>query len=348
MKYISKGRIDTLSDCRRKYYYQYCHGGYGMEVPGVNPNLITGILTHKGMEHMLREVSIKAGVEAIREYDIPDTGGGIIEEQVMEGAVLAEAFIRAWGKLFLNDFLAKNTIIGIEMEADLLIAPGLTLFTKTDLVREERATSMVIVDNWKTSQDIRDWPGRWRYDIQTFSEAVAVEAKLGRAVAGTVMHGFYKGQRRDGQLTSPLIYGWKKGIALSPTYKAGHVKVPVWKELAIEEWVGVQDREVLESQFISTPPMPKTDSVVEGWLNEVVREESDASHILEGGTEEDKMLFFRRNIGKRCRYCPFEPVCFERTTIDDLEKAGLLKRRESPLNERNDAAKDALEAGATA
>lgn len=343
MRHISKGRTTTLSECRREYWYRYHYGGAGLEVPGIKPDLFGGILLHKGMETLFKELSLDRAIEEIQATPLPEGASHLGDYQLEEAQALAEGFVRAWDRTLMGPFLSERKILGVEYEADLLLAPGLSLYTKTDLVTEVQATGMVEVVDWKSTQDIRDWNRKWRNDIQTWTQAVAVEAKLGRTVSGTTMVGFYKGQRRDGLLTSPLIYGYRKGEDIIPYYKAGYAKFPIWREFPMADWIGDISRDQLESQFVFSSSLPKTDSVVEGWLGEVVRDEMDAEHFLEDTTEEDQKLFFRRNIGKRCNWCPFEPICFERSTEGEMIKAGILVKRESPLNDRNSAKVDFVE-----
>lgn len=166
-----------------------------------------------------------------------------------------------------------------------------------------------------------------------------MEDHLGEPIAGVIFEGFYKGVKRDGMFTSCTIYGWVlpgEQPRYSSTYERFSKERPwrkfaVWREFpgGVKAWVEWMELETLSAQFVRSEPILKNNHVVEKWIRQVVRRETDIEHILEVGDDQDKEDFFWQNFKKfNCRFCPFKPVCKEHVEIGAAIEAGQFVPRE--------------------
>lgn len=356
---ISRGRIETRK-CPRKYFWSYLYRG-GSDSPSTNVDLFTGILTHLGMEVLFRDTDQNPFISALTE--IQEAGRKAKEELLEEGhepaslivcqyeeAIrMAQAFVIHW---FVDGhheaFLKEFEIMGVESEYVTPLDGTLELFSKLDLAVKDKETGRVFVVNFKTTGDLYDWLGKWRYDIQMWTEALALEAHVKQTVAGCIVIGLKKGSRKEGFLTNPFIYGWKKVLpdgsaSYSSGYKRGWEKFQVWEDPylgetpshRIENWIKNMDPENKTGFILVSQPILKNDTVVAGWIRGVVRWVNDAEHINAEASETDKLAFFdQRFSSANCKFCPFENACMGLTTVDELLKSGALVARKSPITDR--------------
>lgn len=254
-----------------------------------------------------------------------------------EASLLVDALIRGWARAKREEFFSLFEVLSVEKEIRATLAPNVILAARADAVVREKASKAVYVLNWKTCSSTRDWTQRWMEDIQMWTEALATEEAIGEKVAGCIVEGLYKGTKRDGHFSSPLIWGYRKGGSIRATYASGWEKFPITEEFSVQEWIDWLPLEVLNEQFLRSSPIFKNDAVVEGWLKQVVQRETEAEYILKEGTEEDREIFFRQTFShNNCHWCPFKDVCFKLSTMDELIKAGKVVPREDHHNESID------------
>lgn len=263
-----------------------------------------------------------------------------IKWELEEGRALVEGLVRGWHLTCFEAFMEEYEVICVEKEIRALLAPNVTLQARADAVIRRRSDGSVWVLNWKTSSSIGEWTSQWEDEVQAWTEALAMEDHLGQKVAGVIFEGLFKGVKRDGLYTSPTIYGWSchlpQGTLYSATYERFSKekpwrKFPVWKEFpgGVAGWINWMPEDVLSAQFVRSEPILKNDEVVQKWIRQVVRRETDIEHILEVGDTQDKEDFFWQNFKKfNCKWCPFKPVCKMQITIDDAIKAGQFVPRE--------------------
>lgn len=357
MFYISKGRIETEAKCRRRYYYQYHFNKVGYDLSSPSLPLATGIALHKGMEALLRSamaspqdaqvvLDLDGAIASARAAMADETKEwdktGPLQDQIAEAAALAEAMLRGWVRVRAAEFLARYEILSVEKAFPAILAPNVTLIARLDAVVRDRLDGALYVLNHKTSADKKDWTRAWTWDIQMQTEALALEQELKEDVAGCIVEGFYKGQFRDGRLTSPLIYAYKTQTpdgqpSYSPNYRRGWDKTPAWEEefpqgSGLAPWVDWIPAALLEEQFMRSSPILKNNHVVEDWLRQVVRTFTDMEHILDSPDEQDRLDYFKQSFSKyNCPGCPFQEVCDQRTTMFQLIESGRLRERHSPL-----------------
>lgn len=300
--------------------------GKGYEERETPPDLAIGLLVHKGMEHLfLSNGDIeKAHAELVNEL-------GRYPHLTLEDSSLARALLLGWFRVRFLPFIEEFEVLMVEKEVQALLSPKVTLQARADLVVKRKADRRNIVFNWKTSRTKSDWNRKWRYDVQSWTEALAIEDALGERVEGCIFEGFYKGSKYGGLRTTPLLYGFKNEKLWSVEKKAGYVKVPTFNEQwypSLEEWLQFLPIEVLEEQFIRSELITKNDDVVRAWIRQVVREEEDIDYVLSTEmTDEEREVFFIQRFGEPCTWCPFKDLCGLRANMSDLVESGFMKER---------------------
>lgn len=301
--------------------------------------LSIGIAVHRGLEVLLRTGDIEEAVTVATTdfafiWSVVDQDDPVLAMSIDEAMALVEGLVRGWHRACYRGFLEEFEVITIEKEVRTLLAPDLTLMARADVVVRRREDGLLFVVNWKTTGYKSGWTGQWEDEIQAWTEALAMEEDLGERVAGVIFEGLYKGQYRDGVQASPLIYGFRKEDANAIRYAAkspdrSWQRFKAWMQPGgLSWWIDWLPFDILEEQFVRSSPIFKNDEVVRGWLRQLVRRESDASHILAEGSEEEQLDFFWQNFGhERCKWCPFRPVCKQQTSIPMLMEEGRLMRR---------------------
>lgn len=301
---------------------------------------------HKGLEILVTTGDIEGAILAAQEEwahrtkKWQETTILSVKWELEEGIALVEGLVRGWYRTRFDAFMEEFEVLMVEQEVRALLAPNVTLMARADGLLRRREDQSNWVLNWKTSSSIAEWTSQWEDEVQGWTEALAMEDHLGQKVAGVIYEGFFKGVKRDGLYTSPTIYGWScqlgQGTLYSATYERFSKekpwrKFPVWKEFpgGVAAWINWIPFEVLSAQFVRSEPLQKNDLVVEKWIRQVVRRETDIEHILEVGDIQDKEDFFWQNFKKfNCKWCPFKPVCKLQVTMDAAIEAGQFVPRE--------------------
>ena len=227
---IDRSRREDDEKCRRLRYWRYEHEGRGIEKGGEWLDPLIGTALHNGIEHALRGGGVEESVAFTRETILAARRRGPIlvfrpgpdaDADIEEGIELAEALLRGWIAVRRDAILREFEIISIEREMHYDYSYRghiVRQLSRPDIVHRRRNDGAVFVRNLKTTSRVDDkWRTKWRYDMQTFSEALAVEAELGEPVAGTIMEGIVKGSRKaypmgsgDYHWDSPLLFAWKR------------------------------------------------------------------------------------------------------------------------------------------
>lgn len=339
MRYISRSSHQAFRQCMRAGYYRYLAGPYGTsQTRGLEPRvtdkpLALGIAWHKGAEALIQGSSAAQATSlALAEADKYPSLGEV------ERAWLAAAYM-AWVKACAQEFFEQYDVLSVEDEIEVRITPNVILQARADAILQERTSGDVYVLNWKTASDIKDWNRKWFFDVQTWTECLAAEARIGRPVAGCLYYGVYKGPIWNRQMTSRLIYGYKEelpssgSVVYTPEYKTGLKKFQAWTESfpfgeGLEAWIEWLPKGFLKGHFsISAPQIPQP-IVVESWLRQLARVESDIDYVLGVGDPQDVDAFFIQNFGDHCSRCPFVDICLGRATATDLLESGYLRPRE--------------------
>jgi hypothetical protein len=332
----------------RAGFWRFLSGPYGKgPTPGLEQKvmdkpLALGICTHKGFEKLVTGSSGEVAAEAALAEAAKYESLGVIEKQWLLGICLA------WERSKQEEFLNQYDVLGVEKEIETSLSPNVILQSRADAIVQDRNDGTIWVINWKTtSHDLKEFNKQWRFDVQSWYEALAVEGSLGMPVAGTIYYGIYKGPVWNGQMTSRLIYGYKEetlggNTVYTPEYKAGLKRFPVWEETfpfgeGVAAWVSWLPKEFLAKHFASSPPVMRNDKLVEKYLRQVIRKEGDIDHILATGSTEDIEDFFEQRWGEWCEKCPFLNLCAERSSPETLIAEGILKpRRDHHLKEEEE------------
>lgn len=336
MRYISRSSHQAFRQCLKAGYWRYLSGPWGEDgTRGLEPYrmekpLALGIAWHRGAEMLLKGASgEEAARVAIEEANLYPTVGEV-EKNWLLGACLA------WERACAEDFFLTYDVLAIEEEMEVAITPNVILQARADAILQERNTGAVYVLNWKTASSIDNWNKKWFFDVQSWTESLAAEAKLGLPVAGCLFYGVYKGPMWQGNMTSRLIYGYKEElpsgiVTYTPEYKSGLKRFPVWEESfpfgeGIPAWISWLPKDFLKGHFCVSAPQLRNDFIVEKWIRQLARVESDIDSVLQG-TEEDHNDYFIQNFGDNCGRCPYVDLCLERSTPENLIDANYLKPR---------------------
>lgn len=191
---VSYSAAQDFRLCEQRYAYRYIDK-IEPRVRETAPEL--GSVLHDYLEAFYRRVqrgrgpaaAHRRGVKAVRDHkkelrSLARVAAGLGAEEaaqalgsiVPNALVIAEAYWRVHGK---SD--AKRKPVLVEEEFELLVAPGIVLPGRIDLVTKEKG------DLWlwehKSTTRVPEHGRRFR-DLQTFLYAIAVEEMLGKQVAG--------------------------------------------------------------------------------------------------------------------------------------------------------------------
>jgi hypothetical protein len=225
-----RSRIEVAEHCMRKRYWSYEHDGRGIEKPGEWLDPLIGTAVHNGIEAALGRKPVEDCVAIARETMLSARRvtpinvfrpGPDPEVDFNEGMSLAEALLRGWVAARLDRILQTYQVVMIERELTYdYHCEGRTIrqLTRPDIVMKRLDDGSVFIMNLKTTSRVdQKWRDKWRYDMTTFSEALAVEEALREPVAGTIMAGLVKGSRQDYpkgsgnyHWDSPLVQAWKR------------------------------------------------------------------------------------------------------------------------------------------
>jgi hypothetical protein len=347
VRYISRSRIEARK-CPRKYYYQYLAGerGYSESEKNIDP-LGLGIMAHKGIETLFKTNNISLAVDAISleaEPFKPTKEENLWELPTWDEAKhLSIALTMGWYRSQHEKFLDQYEVVMVEKEIEVPLAPNIVLIARADLVVRDRNDGTLGAVNWKTTNSTKDWSSQWMYDIQAWTEGLAIEKELQERIGWFKYIGLYKGVKRGGTYSSPLIYGYKvpspKGDTYTTHYRKGLEKICTWKTPTLAgpglgSWISWLPTDVVGEQFVISNPIFRNDEIVEEWLRQVVRWESDAEHMSQAEFEDQMDLFEQRFSKWNCAKCAFQNLCFKRSDLTQMTKAGILVPRSSPVSLR--------------
>ena len=353
VRYISRSGHQALSECPRKYYYNYVYQGTGFNSAAPAHDLIIGLAVHMGMEVLLKGGSLEdSNSAALAEYDkltqrwVEVGDDPLLLTIIARNRELTEGLVRGWIRTRWAQFQERYTVESVEKEMQIPLAPNVVLLARCDGVLRDNLDGNLYVLNWKTTSKSGDWTSLWMYDIQMWTEALVTEHDMKEEVVGCIVAGLRKGYKKDGVFRSILTSGWTRvnvnGVeefaCVRP--KKESPKAPSWKSFSTAEkhyptggiglagWVDWVPLQRLEDLFPFTPPIMKNNRVVEDWLSQVVRRETDAQYVLEEGSEEERLSYFYQNWGYACKWCSFKDVCTQRAPIEEMIKDGRLVERE--------------------
>ena len=316
--YIDRSRVECAESCMRKRFYQYEINGVGIQKAGNWLDPLIGTAVHNGIEGLLTGKNIEQAVVIVKETILAAQREGPIvvfrqgldpAKDVEEGMLLAEALVRGWAAVRLQALLATYDVVAIEKECQKDYESGgrkIIQLSRPDIVLRRKDDKSLFIMNLKTTSRVdQKWREQWRYDMQTFSEAAAVEQLLGEPVAGTIICGLVKGSRKDYPMGSGdyhwdsiLTQAWTKSGELGQqdewfgryewscmaAHKLGNGracpggkqhrlsgvhKAQITERLGgVSGWISylaVEDRALLEDQFVELTPILRSAYEIERW-----------------------------------------------------------------------------------
>jgi PD-(D/E)XK nuclease superfamily protein len=240
--HFDRSRLETAGDCERKYYWNYGFLGIGIvKVRELNPYwpFITGRFIHEGIEGIILGKSAKESADlAAKQYrdeyepvvsnpDIQPDLMARLQFELNQEIDLVKVLVYGWSLVGYPRLLSNYQPVegGVEQEEAIgwiIGDPGdqveMRLLTRTDLLAKSKSSGMAMVVNFKsTSNPNEQWRQSFQVDMQTLTEAIAVESRLGMKVDGVIIEGLVKGSKNEWpkgsgfyQYNNMLIYAWVK------------------------------------------------------------------------------------------------------------------------------------------
>lgn len=240
---FDRSRLECANDCLRRYFWNYAFLGVGIVKAKATPYwpFLTGTFIHEGVEMVLKGYSGKdAATISARAYfekcgplvtdpDIAPERQALLQMELEQEVDLVRALVYGWSLVGHPRLLANYDLVdgGIEQEEEIgwLLSPHtpanqveMRLMTRTDILAKSKAGGTAILFNLKSLSDPTDkWRNSFSRDMQTLTEAIAVENRLGIKVDGVIIEGLVKGRNSEypkgsgfWQSSSMLIYAWVK------------------------------------------------------------------------------------------------------------------------------------------
>lgn len=292
---------------------------------------------HKGLEHYLKSsCPAEEGADAGKaEFDHlterwKETEDPKLASDLEEASLLVWALVYGWIITRGEDFHRRYRVLQVEKELVTPLSPDVSLQSRLDGLIQELSTGMLFVLEFKTcsTKEPEYLKRDYEFNSQLWAQALAAEWDTGEAVQGTIIEGLYKGVRRSGTYSNSLLYAYAKNGELKPSYTKGWTKVRADQlEMGLKGWIDSLPEEERAEYFIRLDPILKSNSVVEDRLAIWVHKEQEAAHVLENGSEADKLKHFAPREGFWCSHCPFKEPCYGLSTVDDMIASGRLVPR---------------------
>lgn len=222
--------------CARRRYLRYEHDGMGIVSPGRGEDLVIGGTIHEGLDLLFQGGTIDQSMEVAMDYynSAPPMPDYILPEQqeILKGDSLhlSLAFIYGFSYSYLPQLLEEYKVLEVEEEINWLLTEinppiggkrYVVMMSRPDGVLQHQKSS----DLWHMSH--KSYNGVFNdmkivqldVDSQRMAECLAVRAKYGRPVAGTVYNYFLKGKKYLDKscglerFTSGLIRPWMQRLA---------------------------------------------------------------------------------------------------------------------------------------
>jgi hypothetical protein len=258
---FDRSRLEDARNCPRLYYWRYGFMGIGIvrnkDIPPYWP-FITGSYIHEGIELILTGVNGKDAANQtatnymnewkpkVSDPEIAPELAFRLQMELEQEVDLVKALVYGWYLVGYPRLLGGYTPVegGIEQEEEIgwiLVIDGksveVRLLTRTDLLAVNKASNGAILFNLKSVGDPSEkWRESFTRDMQTLTEAIAVEDRLGVKVDGVIIEGLVKGRTSEYpkgsgfyQSSSMLIYAWvKESEALIPGDNGGTEYATSW------------------------------------------------------------------------------------------------------------------------
>jgi hypothetical protein len=225
-----RSRCADSEKCMRLRYWRYEHNGRGLERPGEWLDPLMGTAVHDGIESYLTGSIVQGAVaHSLETMHAARRSGPIhvfrantdFEADWSEALGMVELLVRGWIAARGAQLLKDYEVIATEREFHVDFPVGgrtVRFLVRPDILPRRRSDGGLFIMNLKTASRVdQKWREKWRYDMSTFTEMLAVESELGEHVSGVIMAGLVKGSRKDYPMgsgnyhwESPLLWPWKR------------------------------------------------------------------------------------------------------------------------------------------
>lgn len=199
--------------CPRKRYLESEYAGVGYVTTARNEDLTIGGAVHEGIDLLLQGGSLDKALTVAEDLYLEGHpwGDWLLPEQQeilsQDGIHLVKALIYAFNLCYLPQFREQYEVIEVEEEINWLMhemkgGKLLVCMSRPDAVLRHRETGRIWHVSHKTAKKFDDIVlQRLEVDLQRFAEGLAVEAKYGEPIEGTLYNYFIKGDRRRDEVT---------------------------------------------------------------------------------------------------------------------------------------------------
>jgi hypothetical protein len=289
----SKSGVQTDWRCPRSFYWNYLHLDSGIVPLNTSLELGLGSVVHDALAAIARGLDIDRIAEQARADMLTlllDGVDGDFDAMTFaqEQATLAEGLIRGFHRHVWPQLMAQYPkIVYIEKE---MVYPhdGLHFLAKPDIVLSDSDDGDLVYVEYKTTSSKKEsWINSWQTAVQLHSTCRAIQSYDhsrgnpptevgGRAIAGVIVQGLYKGYESYGKQSSPFCYAYKRTgnppfttDETSYEYRAGFKRYPTW-ELpgGVKAWVEGMPENVLSDQFPQTPLIMINDDLIDRFFKQ--------------------------------------------------------------------------------
>lgn len=366
---LSRSAIEARRRCPRAFYLAYLLHGHGYSEKIAPLPLALGIAIHAAFETLLRptiglaaaeiELDLEAAITAgIASWQEERPAGSYPPSEPPEPELLAliEAMIRGWVRVEASRFFEEYEVVSVEREGTPQKLSALAaLQFRCDVVVRSRYTGRLVVINHKSSSGWGDWTDSWTTDSQSFTEAWSLEQESGELVDGPVMNGLHKGALRQTQgqahYASPLLFGYKRTLASGATVYHSDTKAPpkadppwekfnTWEEdfgedvgFGLAAWIAWLPEHAVAASFMTSSVLRGPEKAIKSFIASAAAEAVSDVHVLEDGSDADKLAHFIPRFGRyTCGTvakpaCAFFAFCWGEREIEELIEAGHLVPR---------------------
>lgn len=277
--FYDRSRVTTDWACPRRRFWNYEYARRGIAPVKRSIYLEVGDRIHTAMADLLLDGEVDRVATRQRSIFEANLRGGMVDRKmdeikIIEQGTILEGMIRGWDRFYRPLLLRDYRPLAVEGEL-FLDHDGCRMMCKPDVVAERVSDSSIWYPEWKTTGSMkREWFAQWGKAVQLHGTAKAIEAHLGRPVAGVIVFGLYKGyESQYGRQESAFGYGYgpRGGLddrGLMYRYVNGLSKYPIWETTDSKTWVEGMPLDVLEKQFGETGPIFLNTHLCERWLRQ--------------------------------------------------------------------------------
>lgn len=355
----SRSKIVSWFECPRLRYLRHHFLGKGVQRVGTKAPTNAGLLIHEGAASLLLGEGIEGVVTGIVSKLTDTFPKGIPHASILleEQKAFVEGTLRALNRCRLQELRSGGSIIAVEQEKLVTLAPGFDMHFRADWIQQTE-DGIVVGDFKPASQGDYGFVRRWERNHQVLAYAACAEKLYKQPVLGIRIEGYVKGKRKfdkrlfNGEVKiqdSPLCYVYENSYsgAISPEYQRGSewVKVPLWStSITSQEYIEeLLTKEQVERLFLApVPPISPNRARIESWQAQTVANE----RRCEGSAQYVELIRvhrpedfqdamdrrFPQNMDTCYRYgsdypCEMEDICFNSEVACDVLASGLYEER---------------------